>query len=127
MLSNLHARIPQYIRGHKKDFLAFSIAVAFFIIFSIFSILQYYSLGTSAYDLGINAQSLYAFIHEGVFYSPLLGENTLVQHFSIFKFTEVPDSPVVGNTENDDIPAISNFINPANRRYPYKTAIKIRK
>ena len=90
MLSNLHERIPQYIRGHKKDFLAFSIAVAFFIIFSIFSILQYYSLGTSAYDLGINAQSLYAFIHEGVFYSPLLGENTLVQHFSIFKFTEVP-------------------------------------
>ena len=90
MFSNLHERIPQYIRGHKKDFLAFSIAISFFIIFSLFSILQYYSLGTSAYDLGINAQSLYTFIHEGVFYSPLLGENTLVQHFSIFKFTEVP-------------------------------------
>ena len=72
-------RIPLYIRDHKKDFVAFSIAVAFFIVFSIFSILQYYSLGTSAYDLGINAQSLYAFIHEGVFYSPLLGENTLIQ------------------------------------------------
>ena len=90
MLSNLRERIPLYIRDHKKDFVAFSIAVAFFIVFSIFSILQYYSLGTSAYDLGINAQSLYAFIHEGVFYSPLLGENTLVQHFSIFKFTQVP-------------------------------------
>lgn len=90
MLSNLHERIPQYIRSHKKDFLAFSIAIAFFIVFSIFSILQYYSLGTSAYDLGINAQSLYAFIHKGVFYTPLLNENTLVQHFTIFKFTQVP-------------------------------------
>ena len=90
MLSNLRERIPQYIRDHKKDFLAVSIAIVFFIVFSIFSILQYYSLGTSAYDLGINAQSLYAFIHEGVFYSPLLGENTLAQHFTIFKFTQVP-------------------------------------
>ena len=90
MFSNLHERIPQYIRDHKKDFLAFLIAIAFFIVFSIFSVLQYYSLGTSAYDLGINAQSLYAFIHEGGFYSPLLGENTLAQHFSIFKFTQVP-------------------------------------
>ncbi len=90
MLSNLHERIPQYIRNHKKDFLAFSIAFAFFIVFSIFSILQYYSLGTSAYDLGINAQSLYVFIHKGTFYTPLLNENTLVQHFTIFKFTQVP-------------------------------------
>ena len=90
MFSNLHERIPQYIRNHKKDFLAFSIAFAFFIVFSIFSILQYYSLGTSAFDLGINAQSLFVFIHEGVFYSPMLGENTLVEHFTIFKFTQVP-------------------------------------
>ena len=90
MFSNLRERIPQYIRDHKKDFLAFSIALAFFIVFSIFSILQYYSLGTSALDLGINAQSLYTFIHEGMFYSPLLGENTLAQHFTIFKFTQVP-------------------------------------
>ena len=90
MLSNLRERIPQYIRGHKKDFLAFSIAFSFFIVFSIFSILQYYSLGTSAFDLGINAQSLYVFIHKGTFYTPLLNENTLVQHFTIFKFTQVP-------------------------------------
>ena len=90
MFTDLHERILQYIRSHKKDFIAFSIAIAFLIVFSIFSILQYYSLGTSAFDLGINAQSLYVFIHEGVFYSPLLGENTLAQHFSIFKFTQVP-------------------------------------
>ena len=90
MLSNLRERIPQYIRGHKKDFLAFSIAIAFFIVFSIFSILQYYSLGTSAYDLGINAQSVYVFLHTGEFYTPLLNENILAQHFTMFKFTQVP-------------------------------------
>ena len=39
----------------------------------------------------------------------------------------MPVSPVVGNAENDDIPEISNFINPANRRYPYKIATKITK
>ena len=90
MLSNLHERIPQYIRDHKKDFVAFSIAIAFFIVFSIFSILQYYSLGTSAYDLGINAQSVYVFLHKGTFYTPLLNENILAQHFTMFKFTQVP-------------------------------------
>ena len=90
MLSNLHERIPQYIRGHKKDFSAFSIAIAFAIVFSIFSILQYYSLGTSAYDLGINAQSVYVFLHTGTFYTPLLNENILAQHFTMFKFTQVP-------------------------------------
>ena len=90
MFSNLRKRIPQYIRDHKKDFLAFSIAIAFFIVFSIFSILQYYSLGTSAYDLGINAQSVYVFLHTGEFYTPLLNENILAQHFTMFKFTQVP-------------------------------------
>ena len=90
MLSNLHERILRYIRNHKKDLLAFSIAIAFFIIFSIFSILQYYSLGTSAYDLGINAQSVYVFLHTGTFYTPLLNENILAQHFTMFKFTQVP-------------------------------------
>ncbi len=90
MFSNLRKRIPQYIRDHKKDFVAFSIAIAFFIVFSIFSILQYYSLGTSAYDLGINAQSVYVFLHTGEFYTPLLNENILAQHFTMFKFTQVP-------------------------------------
>ncbi len=90
MLFNLHERIPQYIRGHKKDFLAFSIAIVFAIVFSVFSILQYYSLGTSAFDLGLNAQELYSFIHTGSFYTSLMGENALAQHFTLFKFIEVP-------------------------------------
>jgi uncharacterized membrane protein len=90
MLSNLREKIPKYISGHKKDFLAFFIAIAFFIVFSIFSILQYYSLGTSAYDLGIHAQSVYVFLHTGTFYTPLLNENILAQHFTMFEFTQVP-------------------------------------
>ena len=90
MLFNLHERIPQYIRGHKKDFLAFSIAIVFAIVFSVFSILQYYSLGTSAFDLGLNAQELYSFLQTGSFYTSLMGENALAQHFTLFKFIEVP-------------------------------------
>ena len=90
MLFNLHERIPQYIRDHKKDFLAFSTVIAFAIVFSVFSILEYYSLGTSAFDLGLNAQELYSFLHTGSFYTSLMGENALVQHFTLFKFIEVP-------------------------------------
>ena len=90
MLFNLHERISQYIRGHKKDFLAFSIAIVFTIVFSVFSILQYYSLGTSAFDLGLNAQELYSFLQTGSFYTSLMGENALAQHFTLFKFIEVP-------------------------------------
>ena len=115
MLSNLRERIPQYIRDHKKDFLAFSIAIAFVIIFSIFSILQYYSLGTSAYDLGINAQSVYVFLHTGTFYTPLLNENILAQHFTMFKFTQVPiyyffPSPLSLMIYEDIFIAIAGFI-----------------
>ena len=115
MFSNLRERIPQYIRDHKKDFLAFSIAIAFFIVFSIFSILQYYSLGTSAYDLGINAQSVYVFLHTGTFYTPLLNENILAQHFTMFKFTQVPiyyffPSPLALMIYEDIFIAIAGYI-----------------
>ena len=68
MLSGYNVRISDYIKKHRGDFIAFSIALIFSVIFSIFSIRQYYSLGTSAYDLGINAQELYSFIHTGSFH-----------------------------------------------------------
>ncbi len=90
MLSGYNVRISDYIKKHRGDFIAFSIALVFSVIFSIFSIRQYYSLGTSAYDLGINAQELYSFIHTGSFYTPLLNENALSQHFTIFKFLQLP-------------------------------------
>ena len=115
MLSNLHERIPQYIRVHKKDFLAFSIAIAFAIVFSVFSILQYYSLGTSAFDLGLNAQELYSFIHTGSFYTSLMGENALAQHFTLFKFIEVPlyylfPSPITLMIFEDIFIALAGYI-----------------
>lgn len=90
MLSGYNVRISDYIKKHRGDFIAFSIALIFSVIFSIFSIRQYYSLGTSAYDLGVNAQELYSFIHTGSFYTPLLNENALSQHFTIFKFLQLP-------------------------------------
>ena len=115
MLFNLHERIPQYIRVHKKDFLAFSIAIAFAIVFSVFSILQYYSLGTSAFDLGLNAQELYSFIHTGSFYTSLMGENALAQHFTLFKFIEVPlyylfPSPITLMIFEDIFIALAGYI-----------------
>ena len=83
--------IKLWIRSlRKRDIVAFFTAFAFAIIFSIFSILQYYSLNISAYDLGINAQSLFSFLHTGSFYTSVLGENTLAQHFTIFKFVQLP-------------------------------------
>ena len=90
MLSGYNVRISDYIKKHRGDLIAFSVAIIFSVIFSIFSIRQYYSLGTSAFDLGINAQELYSFIHTGSFYTPLLNENALSQHFTIFKFLQLP-------------------------------------
>ena len=115
MFSNPHKKMPQYIRDHKKDFLAFSIAIAFFIVFSIFSILQYYSLGVSAFDLGVNAQELYSFLHTGSFYTPLLGENALAQHFTLFKFLQVPlyylfPSPITLTIFEDIFIALAGYI-----------------
>ncbi len=107
--------MPQYIHDHKNDFLAFSIAIAFFIVFSVFSILQYYSLGVSAFDLGVNAQELYSFLHTGSFYTPLLGENALAQHFTLFKFLQVPlyylfPSPITLTIFEDMFIALAGYI-----------------
>ena len=83
-------KLKDYISHNQYNTIAFSVVTIFAIIFSIFSIIQYYSVGTSAYDLGINAQELWEFIHTGSFYTPLLNENLLVQHFIIFKFLQIP-------------------------------------
>ena len=105
----------EYIIKNIYNITAFSIAISFAVIFSIFSILQYYSLGTSAFDLGINAQELYAFIHTGSFYTPLLNENLLVEHFTLFKFLQVPlyyifPSPVTLMIFEDIFIALAGYI-----------------
>ena len=83
-------RLNYFITMDKYTVIAFIISLTFAVIFSIFSIIQYYSVGTSAYDLGINAQELWEFIHTGSFYTPLLNENLLVEHFTLFKFIQIP-------------------------------------
>ena len=83
-------RLNYFITMDKYTAIAFIISLIFAVIFSVFSIVQYYSVGTSAYDLGINAQDLWAFIHTGSFYTPLLNENIFVQHFTLFKFIQIP-------------------------------------
>ena len=90
MAGRWYTKFKEYIITNKYNVTAFLIVIFFAVLFSIFSILQYYSLGTSAFDLGINAQELYAFIHTGSFYTPLLNENLLVEHFILFKFIQVP-------------------------------------
>ena len=105
----------KFIHLDKYAVTAFSISIIFAVIFSIFSVIQYYSIGTSAYDLGINAQELWAFIHTGSFYTPLLNENLLVQHFIIFKFLQIPfyylfPSPVTLMIFEDIFIALAGYI-----------------
>ena len=115
MASSYNRKIFQYVTSNKKSIIALLVVLAFFITFSAFSILQYYSLETAAYDLGVNAQELYGFIHTGSFYTPLLGENALAQHFTLFKFLQIPlyyifPSPVTLMIFEDIFIALTGYI-----------------
>lgn len=81
-----------YIRlfSNPGNLVAFSISFLFAIIFSMFSLLQYNSLDDSAYDLGMHAQMIESFLHGQLFYSPLIGESLLSEHFTLFEFFQVP-------------------------------------
>ena len=108
-------KFREYISTNKYNVTAFLVVISFAVMFSIFSILQYYSLATSAFDLGINAQELWAFIHTGSFYTPLLNENLLVEHFIIFKFIQVPlyyifPSPITLMVFEDIFIALAGYI-----------------
>ena len=72
------------------NIIAFSISVFFSVIFTVFSMLQYYSLDDSAYDLGMHAQMIESFFHGELFYSPLIGESLFAEHFTLFEFFQVP-------------------------------------
>ena len=108
-------KVKNYIARNKYNAIAFLVTIIFVAIFSIFSLIQYYSLGTSAYDLGVNAQELWAFTHTGSFYTPLLNENLLVQHFIIFKFIQIPiyylfPSPITLMIFEDVFIALAGYI-----------------
>ena len=83
-------RIKRELLNNPGNTLSIAITVFFIFAFSFFSILQYFSLGDSAYDLGLHAQIIESFLHGKLFYSPLIGESLLAEHFTIFEFFQVP-------------------------------------
>ena len=78
------------IISNPGNLVAFSISSIFALFFSVFSLLQYQSLDDSAYDLGMHAQMIESFLHGELFYSPLIGESLLTEHFTLFEFFQVP-------------------------------------
>ena len=100
---------------HPGNSIAMAITAFFIFLFSIFSVLQYLSLGDSGYDLGMHAQVLESFLHGGFFYSPLIGESLLAEHFTIFEFFQVPvyalyQSPVSLLIFEDVFVALGGFV-----------------
>ena len=80
-----------FIGDDKKSFLLVILISLFFsLAFSYFSILKYFSLDSSAYDLGIHSQILWSTLHGHMFYSPLIGGNFLAEHFAPFEFVQLP-------------------------------------
>lgn len=115
MKNRLLEKLNYYIKLKKYALFGLLISIIFAILYSIFSIIQYYAIGTTAFDLGLNAQALWAFIHTGSFYTPLLNENLLVQHFIIFKFIQIPlyylfPSPVTLMIFEDIFIALAGYI-----------------
>ncbi|WMT53756.1 DUF2079 domain-containing protein [Ferroplasma acidiphilum] len=115
MISSYSKKIFNYATKNKKNIIALLVVLAFIIIFSVFSVLQYYSLDVSAFDLGVNAQEVYSFLYTGSFYTSLLGENALAQHFTLFKFLQVPlyylfPSPVTLMIFEDIFIALAGYI-----------------
>jgi len=69
---------------------ALVMSIIFFIIYSSFSILKYYSLNSTAWDLGVHMQALNSALAGRDFYSSLLGESLMAQHFQPFSFIILP-------------------------------------
>ncbi len=76
----------------KNKYMDFSLLIILIIsgifayIFSYYSIMKYLSLNASGYDLGIQVQIYASTMHGKLFYSNLIGESLLAEHFSPFVF-----------------------------------------
>lgn len=86
----LRSKFTNFMKCDLGGVIAIAITGLFSILFSYFSLLQYYSINDSAYDLGMHAQVIASFLHGELFYSPLIGESLLAEHFTIFEFFQVP-------------------------------------
>ncbi len=67
-----------------------AVALIFSIIFSFYTVMKYVSLNASAYDLGLESQMYASTMHGEFFYTPLLGESYLAEHFSPIVFLVYP-------------------------------------
>ncbi|MGC8609351.1 MAG: DUF2079 domain-containing protein, partial [Thermoplasmata archaeon] len=81
------------VRLLHKDayfYIAVLITIAFSSLFSYYSILRYYSIDATGFDLGIYSSALFSAIHGGLFYTNLINGSFLGNHFSPFMFLLVP-------------------------------------
>ena len=78
-------------KKHERDLIITLITgFIFSIIFSAYSIYKYYALDASAFDLGLHSNILWNAIHGYSFYTGLLGENFLAEHFAPFEYLQIP-------------------------------------
>ena len=86
----MHSAGDANVSKDRWLYVAISVSALFFIIFSYYSILRYESLNATGFDLGIYSSALNNAIHGGMFYTNLLNESYLGNHFSPFMFVLVP-------------------------------------
>ena len=87
MFRNFEERIKTRLTANNYSVLiALTLSVIFFTIYSYFSILRYYSLDATAWDLGVHLQALNNAFSAKPFYSSLLGESLMGQHFQPFAY-----------------------------------------
>lgn len=78
------------IVNDRELLIVFIASIFFSVIYSIFSILKFLALDASGWDLGIHAQVLWTTLHGSFFYSNLIGQSLLAEHFAPFEFLQVP-------------------------------------
>ena len=88
ILSGLN--FPSVIKRDKYLVAVIVVSTLFFCLYSAFSIVKFLSLDASGWDLGIHAQVLWSTLNGNLFYSPLIGENFLAEHFAPFEFLQLP-------------------------------------
>jgi len=78
------------VKGDRWIYTTIILSLIFFLIFSYYSVLRYISLNATGFDLGIYSSALYNAVHGGLFYTNLLNESYLGNHFSPFMFFLLP-------------------------------------
>ncbi len=74
------------MENYREKIAVLTIVTLFFILYSTYSLLRYFSLNAGAYDLGIYSSVLFNTLHGRLFYTNLLNESFLSNHFSPFMF-----------------------------------------